>query len=108
MPTNVVHACDFVRYIEGFQMPVIKDEQVGEIAAVIQQLAGTITTEQKAGHVANLRRNRTQPAAKVNAADGKPACPKCGGMMVLRSRRSDGGKFWGCPKYPACRGIREA
>ena len=36
----------------------------------------------------------------------RPTCPKCGTPMVLRTRRSDGGTFWGCPNYPSCRGIR--
>jgi len=37
-----------------------------------------------------------------------PHCPKCGSEMVLRTaKRGDnqGGKFWGCSKYPECRGI---
>lgn len=25
--------------------------------------------------------------------------------MVLRTRRSDGDKFWGCPQFPICRGA---
>lgn len=37
-----------------------------------------------------------------------PRCPKCGSEMALRTaKRGDnqGGKFWGCSKYPECRGI---
>jgi hypothetical protein len=37
-----------------------------------------------------------------------PACPKCGGEMVLKtakSGRDKGGQFWGCAAYPKCRGI---
>ena len=104
MSANVMYVGDFVRYIKGFQTPIIRDEQVAEIAGVIQQWAGTVTKKQKAGHVANLRRNK-QP---VSVAEGTPVCPRCGSGMVQRSRRSDGGKFWGCPEYPVCRGIREA
>lgn len=39
-----------------------------------------------------------------------PCCPKCGSEMVLRTaKRGDhqGGQFWGCSKYPNCRGILE-
>ena len=32
-------------------------------------------------------------------------CPKCGSQMVLRSRRSDGNKFYGCKRYPGCKGV---
>lgn len=37
-----------------------------------------------------------------------PACPKCGGVMVIRTARQGanaGGRFWGCSGYPRCRGI---
>lgn len=37
-----------------------------------------------------------------------PACPRCGQTMVLReARRGDnaGRAFWGCPKFPGCRGT---
>ena len=37
-----------------------------------------------------------------------PRCPKCGSEMILRTaKRGDkqGGKFWGCSRYPDCRGI---
>jgi hypothetical protein len=40
--------------------------------------------------------------------ESSPRCPKCGSEMVLRTaKRGDnqGGKFWGCSKYPECRGI---
>lgn len=31
-----------------------------------------------------------------------PSCPKCGCIMELRSRKSDGEQFWGCSAYPRC------
>lgn len=40
--------------------------------------------------------------------DSSPRCPKCGSEMTLRTaKRGDnqGGKFWGCSRYPECRGI---
>jgi predicted RNA-binding Zn-ribbon protein involved in translation (DUF1610 family) len=42
--------------------------------------------------------------------ESSPRCPKCGSEMILRTaKRGDnqGGKFWGCSKYPECRGILE-
>ena len=35
-------------------------------------------------------------------------CPQCGSPMVRRYRRADGRPFWGCVRYPACRGVRGA
>ena len=40
-----------------------------------------------------------------------PACPVCGTGMVMRTARhgkNAGSQFWGCPKYPGCRGTRTA
>jgi len=40
-----------------------------------------------------------------------PRCPRCGKEMVLRTARRGsqaGGKFWGCPSYPACKGTLPA
>ena len=34
-----------------------------------------------------------------------PTCPECGASMALRTGKR--GKFWGCSKYPSCRGTRD-
>ena len=39
---------------------------------------------------------------------GQVVCPKCGSAMVLRTARrgpNAGGQFYGCSRYPRCRGI---
>lgn len=36
------------------------------------------------------------------------ACPECGGVMVSRTNRSEGTKFWGCKDYPDCLGTRDS
>ena len=36
-----------------------------------------------------------------------PSCPLCGGPLVLRRNRRDGSPFWGCRRFPSCRGTRE-
>lgn len=46
-------------------------------------------------------------AAETKTAE-VPSCPKCGSGMVQRTaKRGDlaGTVFWGCSRYPACRGI---
>lgn len=32
-------------------------------------------------------------------------CPECGGEMI--SRKGKFGVFWGCKKYPECKGTRD-
>ncbi len=49
------------------------------------------------------------PAAVATATQGTATCPVCGEPMVKRvaKRGSEPGKeFWGCSRYPGCRGTR--
>jgi restriction system protein len=49
-------------------------------------------------------------ARSVVSAAQSPRCPSCGAEMVLRTARKGtnaGSQFWGCPKYPGCRGTRQ-
>lgn len=52
----------------------------------------------------------SRPSSPVMAQPvGRPSCPKCGASMVRRTARkgSRAGKmFWGCPRYPVCKGTR--
>ncbi|MFC5583280.1 restriction endonuclease [Rhodanobacter terrae] len=47
-------------------------------------------------------------AAPDPAPSSNPICPKCGADMIQRSNRQTKDHFWGCTKYPACRGTRAA
>ena len=51
------------------------------------------------------------PPMKIkSSANSNVRCPKCDGEMVLRTARkgaTKGQQFWGCSKYPKCRGTRE-
>lgn len=42
--------------------------------------------------------------ADVVVSDTAPVC-RCGSDMVLRHRKADRAPFWGCSRYPACRGL---
>jgi len=55
--------------------------------------------------------SNTVPAATKQEPTGtiSPTCPKCGGVMVMRVAKQGsnaGNEFWGCSKFPACRGFR--
>jgi restriction system protein len=65
-------------------------------------------------------RNESTISAPQKAQPSKPAavqptsppvCPSCGAGMTLRLARKGanaGNQFWGCTKYPMCRGTRNA
>jgi hypothetical protein len=54
----------------------------------------------------------TSTAASVKGSSlSLPSCPLCSSKMVMREakRGTNAGKsFWGCAKYPACKGTRVA
>jgi len=48
-------------------------------------------------------------ADDANPAPSHPVCPRCGSAMVLRTARrgaNSGNQFWGCTKFPTCKGTR--
>jgi len=50
----------------------------------------------------------TAPAATSASPGDQPRCPKCNGSMALRTAlrgRNSGKQFWGCARYPECRGT---
>lgn len=57
------------------------------------------------GDIADDERNKRR--ARHSLSEG-PVCPLCGSAMILRHRRSDGEPFYGCTKFPECRGTARA
>ena len=101
MPEGVVYSRKAAQYIRSFTTPRIKAGQVLEIASAILAWQGTVSEERKDSHVQNLKKRHSA----VHADSPTPKCPFCGGDMVMRHRRSDGAAFYGCRKYPSCKGI---
>lgn len=54
------------------------------------------------GRVDEIKVDDKVPASPYSA----PLCPECDGEMV--SRKSQYGTFWGCKKYPKCKGTRDS
>ncbi|MGE5524371.1 MAG: restriction endonuclease [Rhodospirillaceae bacterium] len=47
--------------------------------------------------------------AETLRAEAAPACPRCGGQMVKRVAKQGtnaGKEFWGCKRFPECRGVK--
>ena len=45
---------------------------------------------------------------QADQKDPLPKCPQCGALMALRTAKSGknaGSQFWGCTKYPDCKGT---
>ena len=55
-----------------------------------------------------LLENDSRKPIVTEAVKANPACPACGSPMLIRIARKGinaGQSFWGCPKFPACRGT---
>lgn len=44
-------------------------------------------------------------AAPLTMSGETPTCPVCSGSMVERRNRRSGERFWGCARFPQCRGT---
>lgn len=76
-------------------------------------------SEQLATARLNKRAEDRKPLTIPNLRDARPpspsdvqppACPRCGGLMALRTAktgRNAGSQFWGCTAYPKCDGTAE-
>lgn len=75
-----------------------------------QRLVEMIGSVQKRQHV-QTNRTASRSDAEVSPTSAQPpACPVCSSPMVLRTARRGphaGSRFWGCSRYPSCRGVRQ-
>ena len=55
------------------------------------------------------RKDHSDTSAPSASVPAPPPCPVCGGLMALRTAKQGpraGAQFWGCAKYPACKGTK--
>jgi restriction system protein len=84
------HPNSQIELVDGnMLLELIRDVQVNHSAEV--------------GTVKDIRETQSVPLLPPN-------CPSCGTGMALRTARKGanaGTQFWGCPRYPNCRGTRD-
>lgn len=102
MPENVTYGFGYVRFIKSKTRIVLSESEVDQIVNTIEsgRLARSSQTDRE--HVNHVKR------VVAEKANRSPACPKCGSPMVLREAKKGpnaGNKFWGCSRFPQCRGI---
>jgi len=103
MPENVTYGGGYIRFIKSKIEPVITEADVNEITNKIQlgRLTPSFKTNRK--HIKHVK----DIVAKKENTTSK-SCPKCGNQMVLREIKKGvnaGKKFFGCSKFPQCRGM---
>lgn len=101
MPANVTQGGGYIRYIRSFSEPVLSEPEVLGVLSRINSGRLAPTRETHRQHVQQLR-SRPNPATARQ-------CPKCGGVMTLRTAKrgaNAGNQFWGCSAYPKCRVVQ--
>lgn len=76
-----------------------------KLFGMIQQAKASLRADAPVPPMARARSRLTVPSPAVDA----PICPKCAASMILRTAKKGtnaGSQFWGCSRYPACRGTR--
>lgn len=82
------------RFVQGLNLELIDG----------RKLRGMIDVAQKR----DLSRI-TDPTLTVSAVSEPPSCPQCGSGTIKRMARQGskvGKEFWGCERYPKCKGTR--
>ena len=80
-----------VQLVDGPKLFALIKQAKQSLTATAQQLAS--------------KPQMTQPKAAI-----EPICPQCGSGMLKRTARKGGnagGEFWGCSKFPTCKGVRQ-
>ena len=101
MPCNVMDEYDVPGYIQSFNETVFSDVRVGEICRNLESIRISSEEGSDVLHVQSLNmRHRS-----VREGDVIPCCPRCGSQMRKRYRRLDSVPFYGCCRYPECKGV---
>ncbi len=129
MPSNIVKIRGAVRLIKSYTTPIFTESEIVGFLATLEQSRMKEGCQTDREHLASLRKRhgsdrevekvgmaRAQSGgAEIEKANEELAnpdlviCPICGAPMVMRNaRRGDraGKNFWGCSRFPKCRGTR--
>jgi four helix bundle suffix protein len=89
------------------QANYLLDRQIAALEAAFVQDGGY--SEQLATERLRHRKDQSNRSDPSNPTDLQPPnCPACGSLMALRTAKSGktpGSQFWGCTKYPDCKGT---
>lgn len=89
------------------QANFLLDRQIAALEAAFVEDGGY--SEQLATERLRHRKDQSDRSDPTNPTDLQPPnCPACGALMALRTAKSGktpGSQFWGCTKYPDCKGT---
>lgn len=101
MPENVTYGKGYIRFIKSKNRLVLTDSQVKDVTEKIKMGRLTPSFKTNREHVKHVQ-------SIVAQKEKAQSCPKCSSDMILREVKKGqkaGNKFWGCSKFPKCRGV---
>ena len=101
MPENVTYGKGYIRYIKSKHTPLLTDSQVKDVTNKIKTGKLTPSFKTNREHVKHVQ-------SIVAKKEKTQHCPKCSSDMILREVKKGnnlGKKFFGCSKFPKCRGV---
>ena len=102
MPDNVVDLDGLISCIKARKKRLFSAAQTEAVVKAIQAVQLKDSFRNRRRHVRHVR-------AITAARQKQPQpCPLCGAEMRLREARQSRRPFWGCSKFPQCRGVRDA
>lgn len=87
---------DALAFAEGKRYQLVDGAQLLELVAAVRSSGAPVAVVDAADS------SRTAAPLEVAAA---PSCPRCGSEMAHRTGVGGRPDFWGCTRYPACRGL---
>lgn len=90
---------DAANFAKGKPIELIDGEK-------LVQLRRTLDQQNNIQDVADTHENTT--GAPCIDPSASPICPRCSSAVILRTARKGahaGGQFWGCARYPLCKGV---
>lgn len=92
------YTADAQRFAEGKPIELINGKA---LLAMVREVQTSISAKMATATTSTVDTTEAEVVPSLS-----PVCPKCGSSMVQRLNRQTKDYFWGCAKYPACRGTR--
>ncbi|MHB1305808.1 MAG: four helix bundle suffix domain-containing protein [Limisphaerales bacterium] len=90
------------------QANFLLDRQIGALERAFVE-GGGYSEQLATARIAHRRKNDPSgPPKQSDQSDPIPTCPQCGALLALRTAKTGknaGQQFWGCTKYPDCKGT---
>ena len=114
--TSGSYTPDAIDFARDKPIKLVDGRQLVAMLETVQSPAAKKSAETKPNsdvprHVPTTPLPELPPARTTGAVSVAEPCPRCGSRMVLRTTKKGpnaGSQFWGCSRYPECRGTRDA